>query len=123
MKQIFCTLFSLLLLINLSSCFFESAEIKMVKAGHLSSCPENNLENNVNNFFGSPKWESIQGADGTKFVNIKGKISFMDKPVSANLQLKINDDGKSFVYQAFELNDIPQNRLMAMGLIKKLCGQ
>lgn len=104
------------------SCSFDSSDVKMVKGGSLSACPERTVESAVNGFFGSPKWESGVSSEGLKFVNINGDMTYMEKPVKGTVQFSINTDGKSFNYRAFELNGIPQNNFIALALINKLCG-
>lgn len=105
----------------LTACFFDSSEIKLVKNGTLNACPNQTIKQIVDGFFGSPKWESGQSDQGVKFVNIRGEMTYMNKPVEGMVQFKINNDGNTFNYQAFEMNGIPQNNLVAMQLLSKMC--
>ena len=105
----------------LTGCFFDSSEVKLVKNGTLNACPGQTIKQIVDGFFGSPKWESGQSDQGEKFVNIRGEMTYMNKPVEGLVQFKINSDGNTFNYQAFEMNGIPQNNMVAMQLISKMC--
>jgi hypothetical protein len=117
--------FGFLFAIFISGCS-NSPEIQLVKTGHLNNYPNKTIGEAVGGFFGSPHWESGIGSDGEtkgkKLVNATGKISYMGKEVEAKIQFVINDDDKSFVFRAFELNGIPQNQLMIIGLISKMYG-
>ena len=103
----------------LSGC--TSAEVDMVKNGSLSSCPNHTLEEMVDGFFGSPSWNSGTSDDGIKFVNVSGDMAFSGKEVTGMLQFIISDNNETFQYRAFEINEIPQNNLMAGALLKKMC--
>lgn len=105
----------------LTGCFFDSSEVKLVKNGTLNACPGQTIKQVVDSFFGSPKWESGQSDQGVKFVNIRGEMTYMNKPVEGLVQFRINSDGNTFNYQAFEMNGIPQNNMIAMQLISKMC--
>ena len=118
MRPIYLLIFSSFLL---TSCMFDSDEVKMVKSGTFYACSQKTVEQAVDGFFGSPEWESGQSDDGVKFVNITGEMTYMEKPVKGVVQFRIGEDGKSFNYQAFELNGIPQNQFVAMALIRKMC--
>lgn len=115
-------LFALIACLTLGACI-DSQEIQMVKQGSLSACPQKTVDRVVSDFFGTPRWESGQAADGKHYVTIRGKMTFMEKPVSAALQFVVNKNEKTFNYQAFEMNDIPQNQLIAAGLLMKMCGE
>lgn len=105
-------------------CCGESKEIQIVKNGYLNGHPERTIGDAVNNFFGSPKWESGVGIDGeTKgktLVNVKGKMMFMDKEVTAALQFIVEKENGTFRLNACELNGIPQNMIMYAALIEKM---
>lgn len=107
-------------LVSLAGCG-DSAEIKMVKNGTLQMCPGSTVDQMVDGFMGDPSWESGKSDDGKEFVNAVGKITLQEKPVTAKVQFLIDKKQNSFQFNAFELNDIPQNNLMAMGLFGKMC--
>lgn len=98
-----------------------SVEVRMVKDGTFSLCPQKTVGQIVNGFFEAPKWERVL-ADNARYVNVSGKILIYEKPVIAVLQLKLNDDN-TFGYNALELNEVPQNNFLAMGLITKMCNE
>lgn len=99
--------------------WFDSKEVEAVKGAQLNACPRVTLVQMVDSFIASPSWSSFK-AEGRSFVNIEGRVEFNNKPVNALIQFKIfNDD--SLDINAFELNEIAQNRLMMMGLIDKMC--
>lgn len=100
---------------------FGSPNIAMVKNGSLNSCSGHTVEEMVNGFLSSPSWDSGTSDSGAEFVNIKGGITYHDKPVEATLQFVVNKKDKTFQFQAFEMNGVPESNLIAMALLKKMC--
>ena len=98
-----------------------SQEIVTIKQSKLGMCPKATVEEMVDGFMGDSSWESGITEDGIKFVNISGDITYADKPVRAVLQFLFNEDGTSFKYNAFEINEVPQNQFVAAALLKKMC--
>ena len=98
----------------------QTPEVLMVQGGKLESCPSKTVEQMVDGFMGSPSWASITADDGVNYVNISGDITYADKPVRALLQYKLNQD-ETFEFNALEFNGVPQNNLIAMGLLEKMC--
>ena len=41
----------------------------------------------VDGFMSSPKWSSGIAKDNMKFVNVKGKMTYMEKPVTADIDI------------------------------------
>lgn len=109
----------LFLALLLNSCG-ESEMVSLIKNGTLENYPEKNLGIAIDNYFGSPYWTSGESEDGEKFVNIEGRILFMDKEVDALLQYTISADNTSFEYSALELNGVPQSNLIYLGLIESM---
>lgn len=105
---------------------FNSKAENIVKTGHFNSHPEETIGKAVDGFFGDPSWDSGIGDDndeetrGKSLVNAKGKIKFMNKEVNAHIQFIVNEKDQTFELHAFELNGIPQNQLMIIGLIDKM---
>ena len=109
----------LFLALLLNSCG-ESEMVSLIKNGTLENYPEKNLGIAIDNYFGTPYWTSGESEDGEKFVNIEGRILFMDKEVDALLQYTISADNTSFEYSALELNGVPQSNLIYLGLIESM---
>ena len=99
---------------------FEGEKAQSVKYAKLGSCPGKTLEEMAEGFMGSHSWSSGKSEDGMVFVDLKGDISFMEKNVIAVIQFKFNDDD-TFQFNALELNEIPQNNLIASSLLEKMC--
>ncbi len=114
-------IFSLIVLIIMASGCTDSKEVLMVKNGKLSSCPDATIEQLIDNFMGSPIWESGEGTDGKTFVNIEGDITYAERPVSATIQFIINKKKGTFEFNALEYNSVPQMNINALGLINKMC--
>ena len=110
--------FAAITLFSLSGC--EDPDADSVSQGTLGSCPDTTVGKMAESFMSSPSWESITADDGKKYVNLSGGISFQDKPVDAKVQFSLNEDN-TFVFNAFELNGIPQNTLIANALLEKMC--
>ncbi len=97
----------------------ESEYVTMVKNGSLRSCPDHTVNEMVNAFLANPRWEYGVSEDGRKFVNIRGSFSYSGKNVRGAVQFLIEDE--SFSFNAFEINDLPQNMFLAMALMEKMC--
>lgn len=69
----------------------------------------------------SPRWESGKTVSGQEFVNIRGGVAYLQKPVDAAAQFFVDRKAGTFAFQAFELNGIPQNQLIQQELIQKMC--
>lgn len=100
---------------------FDSRLVSMIKGGQMPGCKEHTVEQVVNGFMGNPSWESGAGEGGVQFVNVSGDIMLHEKKVRALVQFKVNESEGAFQYNAFEANGVPQNNLMAMALMKKMC--
>ena len=94
--------------------------VAVVKDGNLYTCPNHTVEEMVNSFMGSPSWESGTSKNGDEFVNINGDIMYSNKEVRATVQFIINKD-ETFKFSAIEMNGVPQNKLIANALMKKMC--
>lgn len=101
------------------SAVFDSAQVKQVKEGVLQLCPNHTVDQMVNGFMGSPSWESGKNNDGKVFVNVKGDITFSNKPVKAMVQFIV--EGQNFSFRAFEMNGVPSANMIAVGLLNKMC--
>jgi len=97
----------------------DSAEVKTVKNGYLTSYPDATIGEAFDGFFGSPEWSSKKSDDGLVYVNAKGKMYYLEKEIESVIQFKINAD-ESFEIYAVEFNGIPQNVLMIGGLMAKI---
>ena len=98
-----------------------SNEINIVKTSSLEICPDATVEKMVNSFISNPSWEGGMTDEGINFVDISGEITYMNKPVDAVLQFIFSKDNTTFNYNAFEINEIPQNNLTATELLTKMC--
>ncbi len=114
-------IFSLTVLIIMVTGCTDSREVQMVKNGKLSSCPDVTVEQLVDNFMGSPTWESDESTDGKTIVNIEGDITYAEKPVIATMQFVINKKKGTFKFNSLEYNYVPQMDRMASGLINRMC--
>ncbi len=99
----------------------DTKEVGTIKQSKLEMCPTATVEEMVNGFMGDPSWESDITENDIKFVNISGDITYADKPVRAVLQFFFSKDGTSFEYNAFEINEVPQNQFIAGALLEKMC--
>ena len=116
MKYKTIILFTLLVYV-FSSCT-QMAE-STVRNGNLTLCDEHTVEELVDEFFDKPKWQSFVGEDGELYVNIEGGITYYGEPVKALLQFIVEDD--EFEVNAFEIDGDPQNDLMVLSLLNKMC--
>lgn len=111
----------LLIVVALALVGCDSDEVKMVKGGTLHSCPNKTIEQMVDGYMGSPSWESLVADDGNSYVNIKGRITYSDKPVTATVQFLVEPQNQTFQFQAIEINDVPMNGLLGLSLLNNMC--
>lgn len=99
----------------------DSKEVQMVKNGELQLCDGATIEQMAKSFMGSPSWVSGKGKDGMAFVNVSGDVFFQEKSVKATLQFEVDKKNDSFAYRSLEMNGVPQNDIVALILIGKMC--
>ncbi len=95
--------------------------VDSVKNGALSSCPEKTVGQMAEGFMSSPSWTSLVADDGKTYVNLEGGITVSEKPVTSLIQFLVSDDLDTFEFNALEFNGVPQNTIMAVGLLSKMC--
>jgi hypothetical protein len=95
--------------------------VEMVKGGKLGICPEKTIEEMTKGFMASPNWEGGSDAEGNKFVNVSGGITYSEKQVNALVQFVVNPGKNTFEFSAMEFNGVPQNALLANALLEKMC--
>ena len=93
----------------------------MVQNGKMEWCPDYTVKQMADSFCASPSWESGKIEGGQEFVNVRGGVTYMEKPVDAAAQFFVDRKKGTFAFQAFELNGIPQNRVIQRELIQKMC--
>lgn len=95
--------------------------IEMVKTGTLVAYPQKTVGEAFDAFLGNPKWESGISEDGTRFVNVTGKILYYDQETDIVVQFVIeNDKTESFSYYACELNGDSQDDLFFFELLEAI---
>ncbi len=96
--------------------------INIVRVGYFADhpSPEQTIGQAVEDFFGNPKWVSLVAEDGNTYVNLTGKITFLDEEVDALVQFRVDKEAGTFIINAFEMNGIPQNDAMKLGLVEAL---
>jgi rhomboid protease GluP len=99
---------------------YDSPNVTLVKTGCLPAYPSIRVGDAVDRFMRNPQWESGTATDGSQFVNIRGKICFMDKEVEALLQFQINSGDATCEVRGIEINGVPQDRLMQLALLNKM---
>ena len=118
MKRLLFSTMVISILFLLPGC--DDPDADSVRTGTLNSCPNTTVGEMAESFMDAPSWKSLTADDGKKYVNLSGGIMFQDKPVDALVQFLLNDD-LSFEFNAFELNGLPQNQLIASTLVEKMC--
>lgn len=96
-------------------------EVKIIKQSKLELCQTATIEEMVNSFMSNPSWKSDIADTGEKFVNISGDITYIDKPVKGVLQFIFSKNNNSFQYNAFKMNGIVQDNLIANELLVEMC--
>ena len=99
----------------------DPALVAIVKNGNIQMCPEYTVDHLAKNFMASPSWEGGVANDGNAYVNLTGGITLQGKPVDALAQFKVDQKAGTFEFNSFELNGIPQNKLIQVELITEMC--
>jgi hypothetical protein len=107
-------------LLLLAGCGSDSA-IDLVKNGNMDNCPQKTLGQMANDYMDSPSWESLVADDGLTYVNLRGGITYDGIPVTALVQFLVNENTNRFEINALEINNLPQNMFMAIGLLNNMC--
>ncbi len=97
-------------------------DIQVVKNAHLDNCPGKTVEQEVNGFFASPRWEAGATADGADFVNVSGIVTYQGKPTTAVFQFLMFRDKSGFKFHAFTINNVPQSIYVAAFTLAEMCG-
>lgn len=95
--------------------------VQMVKNATLEAYPQKTVGDAFDGYLKNPKWESGVSEDGTRCVNVTGKILYYEKETDITVQFIIeNDKTGSFSYNACELNGVPQNDFFVLGLLEDI---
>ncbi|MBW8018040.1 MAG: hypothetical protein FVQ82_17870 [Planctomycetes bacterium] len=92
-----------------------------VKEGNFTACQGYKIGSIIDKFLYLPDWSSFVGEDGKSYVDVSGKYKFTNKPVDFSLQFVVDDQTGSFNVQALKVNGVPQNNLIIVSLVDKLC--
>ncbi len=98
----------------------DDSTVALVRTGYLKDYPGTPIGIAFDHFLGNPRWDSGKSSTGQMFVNVQGEMTYVDKPVHATVQFLVNPTAGRFEVGAFELNGVPQNQLLMMGLIAKV---
>ena len=104
-------------------CSSTDSRISLVKNGVMDFCPQATVNELVNNYVLNPKWSAIVATDGEDYVNLKGKITYDERPANMLLQFKVDTNSDRFEVNAFEINEIPQNVFMQNALLSDMCSE
>ena len=98
--------------------------VNTIKESNFYTYTNKTIGEAVDDFFGSPEWESGDPADdelsGYKLVNCKGEITYRDKLATAEIQFILNPDSGEFELHAFEINGKPQSYNMQVELLEAM---
>ncbi|MGH8281915.1 MAG: hypothetical protein ACRERZ_06970 [Gammaproteobacteria bacterium] len=95
--------------------------IALVKASTLDNCPRNTVEQQVNSYLGSPRWEAGADSTGRDFVNVSGIVTYQGKPAAAKFQFLIDKDKHGFKYHGFAINGVLQPGYVAAMTLREMC--
>lgn len=94
--------------------------LRSVKSGTLNGYPNIKIDDAFANFFLSPTWKYFEDKTGKHVVEFTGYCTYMEKKVKAKLQFLVKEGKGSFEVGALEFNDVPQNNLTKVALIKAI---
>jgi len=99
----------------------DPGDLALVKTSYLDNCKQRTVEQEVNAFLASPRWEAGADSAGRDFVNIGGVVTYQGHPAAALLQFLIDPDKRGFKYQAFTINGVPQSIYVAAWTLTQMC--
>jgi len=94
--------------------------VQMVKNGHLNNYPNKTVGEAFGGYLSNAKWSSGTSTEGNKFVNVRGRGTFMGNRVDTLVQFSVDYDNGTFEYRALEVNGVPQANLIAIGLFENI---
>jgi len=101
----------------------DTPEIAMAKRSIMPPCPSKTVEQMVNGYMKSPRWDSGQPVDDPKLslVNVEGYVAYAGKSVRSTLQFGL--DQNALTFKALEFNGVPQPLLVTAQLFQSMCAQ
>lgn len=99
----------------------DPGNIELAKTAYLADCPKHPVEQQVNGYFGAPRWETGADSNGQDFVNISGTVTYRGQPSTALLQFAIDKSRQSLGYRAFAINGVLQPYYVATMTLKEMC--
>ncbi|MGH8279828.1 MAG: hypothetical protein ACRETQ_09745 [Gammaproteobacteria bacterium] len=99
----------------------DPGDAELVRTSYLDNCKQRTVEQEVNAYLGSPRWEAGADAGGRDFVNVSGIVTYRGKPVPAVFQFIIDADKRGFKYHAFAINGVPQTIYVAALTLMEMC--
>ncbi|MGA9852056.1 MAG: zinc ribbon domain-containing protein [Gammaproteobacteria bacterium] len=97
-------------------------DVRVVQTAYLDNCPGKTVEQEVNGFFASPRWQAGATSEGRDFVNVSGIVTYQGKSATAVFQFLMNKDKSGFKYQAFSISGVPQSLYVAAFTLAQMCG-
>jgi hypothetical protein len=97
---------------------FEDEILSIVKNGALHSYPEQALGIAFGNFFEDIEWEVIAAENLEVYVNVSGGLLYGGESARALLQYHVDTMELTFMYNAFEIDGVPQGIYMYDELIE-----
>ncbi|MGH8336180.1 MAG: hypothetical protein ACRETL_05010, partial [Gammaproteobacteria bacterium] len=79
------------------------------------------VEQEVNSYLDSPRWEAGADSAGRDFVNASGIVAYQGKPAAATFQFLIDKDKRGFKYRGFTINGVLQPGYVAAMTLREMC--
>ena len=92
--------------------------VQTVKNGVLESYPNKAIGEAFGSFFSDPKWKHFKADTKEEVVEFTGYCQYSGVQVLARVQFIV--DGEKIEVGAVDFNDVPQNRLITVGLFEKI---
>lgn len=95
-------------------------DIAIVKNGTLEKYPQKTVGEAFDGFMGNPKWEAIVATDNNPYVNVRGKLMYGNKEVTAAIQFRIYREQNTFEIKSIEIEGKPGNMFELWALMEKM---
>lgn len=99
----------------------DPGDVALVQTSYLDDCQQRTVEQQVNSYFGAPRWQAGADSAGRDFVNVSGVLTYQGRPATAVFQFLIDQDKRGFKYHGFAINGTPQPLYVAAMTLREMC--
>jgi hypothetical protein len=92
-------------------------EVELVWSSYVPKFQQETIGAAFDSYLGDSKWELVAGAKKDKYVRVTGKMTYQEKPVTAEVLFRVYPSEKSFEFDSLSFNEIEQPDIVATAVI------